>query len=64
MKTTYDDEANALYVKFSNETVARTEELRPGMILDYDSRGHIIGFEMLDAKTQLSAAAIKSLAAA
>ncbi len=64
MKTTYDDEANALYVKFSNEAVARTEELRPGMILDYDSQGHIIGFEMLDAKTQLSAAAIRSLAAA
>ena len=64
MKTTYDNEANALYVKFSNETVAKTEELRPGMILDFDSRGHIIGFEMLDAKKQLSEAAIEALAAA
>ena len=64
MKTTYDNEANALYLKFSNETVAKTEELRPGMILDFDSRGHIIGFEMLDAKQQLSAAAIEALAAA
>jgi uncharacterized protein YuzE len=64
MKTTYDDDANALYVQFSEEKVASTEELRPGIILDFDKAGRIIGIEMLDAKILLSAAAIKSLAAA
>jgi uncharacterized protein YuzE len=64
MKTTYDNEANALYVRFSDEKVERTEELRPGLILDFDNRGHIIGIEMLDAKQQLSESALKSLAAA
>ena len=64
MKTTYDKEANALYVYFSDEKIARTEELRPGIILDFDANDRIIGMEMLDAKTQLSAAALKSLAAA
>lgn len=64
MKTTYDKEANALYVNFSDEKVASTEELRPGIILDFDAHGHIIGMEMLDAEKQLSAEALKSLAAA
>ena len=64
MKTTYDHEANALYVQFSNEAVERTEELRPGINLDFDKRGHIIGIEMLDAKKLLSEAALKSLEAA
>ena len=64
MKTTYDLEANALYVKFSDEKIDHTEELRPGLILDFDSRGHIVGIEMLDAKQQLSESALKSLAAA
>ena len=64
MKTTYDNEANALYVKFSDDKIERTEELRPGIILDFDSRGHIVGIEMLDAKKQLSEAALKSLEAA
>ena len=64
MKTTYDKEANALYVYFSDEKIARTEELRPGIILDFDANDRIVGMEMLDAKTQLSAAALKSLAAA
>jgi uncharacterized protein YuzE len=64
MKTKYDPEANALYVKFSDDKVERTEELRPGIILDFDSRGHIVGIEMLDAKQKLSESALKSLAAA
>ncbi len=64
MKTTYDKEANALYVYFSDEKIVSTEELRPGIILDFDALGRIVGMEMLDAKTQLSAAALESLAAA
>ena len=64
MKTEYDPEANALYVYFSDEKVAKTEELRPGIILDLDANGRIVGMEMLNAKTQLSAEALKSLAAA
>ena len=64
MRTTYDKDANALYVYFSDEKIDRTEELRPGIILDLDAHGRIVGMEMLDAKAQLSAAALKSLAVA
>jgi uncharacterized protein YuzE len=64
MKTKYDPEANALYVKFSDEKIERTEELRPGIILDFDGAGHIVGIEMLDAKQILSKSALESLAAA
>lgn len=34
----YDPEANALYVKFSDKKVSRTEELKPGIILDFDRK--------------------------
>ena len=64
MKTEYDPEANALYVKFSDDEIDRTEELRPGLNVDFDSRGHIVGIEMLNAKMILSESALKSLAAA
>ena len=64
MNTKYDPDANALYVKFSDEKISRTEELRPGFIVDYDGLGHIVGIEMLDAKQVLSEAALKALAAA
>ena len=64
MNTKYDPDANALYVKFSDDKIERTEELKPGIILDFDSRGYVVGIEMLDAKQQLSESALKSLAAA
>lgn len=64
MRTEYDPEANAIYVMFSDEEIDHTDEVRPGIIVDYDARGHIVGIEMLDAKTLLSESALKSLAAA
>ena len=64
MRTEYDPEANAIYVRFSDEEIDHTDEVRPGIIVDYDARGHVVGIEMLDAKTLLSESALKSLAAA
>lgn len=64
MRTEYDPEANAIYVRFSDDDIDHTDEVRPGIIVDYDARGHIVGIEMLDAKKLLSEAALKSLAAA
>ena len=64
MQTTYDRDANAIYVKFSDAMVAGTEELRPGLIVDFDKEGRIIGIEMLNARMQLPADALASLAAA
>jgi uncharacterized protein YuzE len=64
MRTEYDPEANALYVRFSDDDVDHTEEVRPGIIIDFDARGHVIGIEMLGADKILTEAALKSLAAA
>lgn len=64
MRTTYDSEANALYVRFSEAAIVETEELRPGLIVDFDKEGRIVGLEMLNARTQLPADALKSVAAA
>lgn len=64
MKTRYDVEADALFVRFSDDPIQESEEVRPGLIVDLDATGHIVGFELLDAKQQLSAGALARLAAA
>ena len=64
MRATYDSEANALYVRFSEAAIVETEELRPGLIVDFDKEGRIVGLEMLNARAQLPADALKSVAAA
>lgn len=53
-KVTYDPEANAAYIRFSSERVEESEEVSPGIVLDYDDEGRIVGMEVLDARTHLS----------
>jgi uncharacterized protein YuzE len=52
MRFEYDEEANALYIylrgKIGEGGVARTMELAPGVYLDADERGRILGVEFVD----------------
>ena len=36
-------------ILFSNATIEESDEEKPGMILDYDKEGNIVGLEILDA---------------
>ena len=45
----YDKEADALYIKLSEGKVAESDEEKPGIILDYDNEGNIVGIEVLNA---------------
>ncbi|MFL5199094.1 MAG: DUF2283 domain-containing protein [Microvirga sp.] len=49
MKTRYDPEADALYVRFAEAKIVESEEVRPGVVLDFDAEGRIVGMEILDA---------------
>lgn len=53
-KVSYDAEANAAYIRLSGAKVLESEEVSPGVVFDFDSDGHIVGIELLDAKGQLS----------
>jgi uncharacterized protein YuzE len=50
IRTTYDPGADAMFVGFGPEEVksAGTEEVSPGILLDFDSEGRVIGIEVLD----------------
>lgn len=45
----YNKEADAIYIKFSDAKVFESDEEKPGVILDYDESGNIIGIEVLNA---------------
>jgi uncharacterized protein YuzE len=64
MKLRYDSEADALYVRFSDQQIIESEEVRPGLILDFDEKGRIVAIEMLDVRTQMPPDAIVNLQAA
>lgn len=57
MKTTYDREADALYIRFADAPVVESQEVRPGVVIDLDKDGRMVGLEILDASEHVSAGA-------
>jgi uncharacterized protein YuzE len=57
MKARYDAEADALYVRFADAPVIESEEVRPGVVFDYDDQGRIVAVEILDASEHLASGA-------
>jgi uncharacterized protein YuzE len=58
MYLTYDQEADAVYVYFSDRPVARTEELSDVVNVDYDSSGDEVGVEFLDVSQGIDLASV------
>ncbi len=48
MKIEYDQQADAMYIRLRAGSVAESDEVRPGVVLDFDSEGQVLGIEMLD----------------
>jgi uncharacterized protein YuzE len=48
MKIEYDQKADAMYIRLLAGTVAESEEVRPGVVFDFDAAGRVLGIEMLD----------------
>jgi uncharacterized protein YuzE len=49
MKIAYDPDVDVLRIFFSNAPIAESDEEKPGIILDFDKDGNVVGMEILDA---------------
>jgi uncharacterized protein YuzE len=47
MRLKVDQQADALYLSLSEAPASRSEEVSPGIIVDYDEQDHVVGVEML-----------------
>jgi uncharacterized protein YuzE len=45
----YYSDSDMLYIKLTNQTSAESEEVAPGIVLDFDARNQIVGIEIEDA---------------
>ena len=48
MRVQYDPAADAMYIRLAEGTVADSDEVRDGVVLDYDASGRVLGIEVLN----------------
>jgi uncharacterized protein YuzE len=53
MKVRYDPEVDVLSIALSDAPVEESDEDKPGVILDYDKSGNVVGLEILDASRRM-----------
>ena len=53
MKVTYDPEVDVLRILFRDAPIEESDEDKPGVILDYDKDGNVVGLEVLNASQRI-----------
>jgi uncharacterized protein YuzE len=53
MKVTYDAGVDVLRIILRDSPVEESDEDKPGIVIDYDEHGNIVGIEILDASVRV-----------
>lgn len=49
----YDKDIDALAIHWGDARVEESDEVEPGVILDYDAEGNVVGVEILEATKKI-----------
>ena len=61
MRLKVDKESDTLYFRLDESAIVDSEEVKPGVVLDYDANGEVIGVELLGLSRRISADKLKML---
>ena len=45
----YDEEKDIAHLRLKGEEIVRSEEIAPGLIIEYNAKGNIVGIKLLNA---------------
>ena len=54
MNISYDNQADAMYIKLKEGAFGSNEEVSDGVILDLSDKNELLGIEILDASTRFN----------
>ena len=61
MKLRVDKEAGALYLRLDDSAIVESEEVSPGVVLDYNGSNEVVGVEMLHLSKRSSSLNLSAL---
>lgn len=61
MKLRVDREADALYLRLDDSAIVESEEVQPGVILDFNADEQVVGVEMLRLSTRVPEASLATV---
>ena len=53
MKLSYDPDADSLWIRWNHSPIEESYEIEPGIVLDYDKKGIVVGVEIMDASKKI-----------
>lgn len=61
MRMRYDEKADALYLRLDESKIVESEEVQPGIVLDFNSDKQVVGIEVLDLRRRVPNADLTQL---
>lgn len=61
MKVHYDENADAIYFRLDQSDILESEEIRPGIIIDFNADNEVVGIEILDVKRRVPQSDLKQM---
>ena len=61
MKLKIDKESDALYSRLDETAIVESEEIEPGVILDFDKNKRVVGIEILNVSTRVPIETLRTL---
>jgi uncharacterized protein YuzE len=61
MKILVSKEDDALYIRLDDSDIEESEEIQPGIILDYNRDGTVVGLELLNISKNINPDRLRSV---
>ena len=61
MRLKIDKDSDALYFRLDEKAIVESEEVRPGVILDFDAKGQVVGVEILNISSRATEEELSNL---
>ncbi len=61
MKVHFDEKADAVYLRFDESEIVESEEVHPGIILDFNKNAEVVGVEILRVKNRIPLANLRQM---